>query len=167
MYISIGCYYNPNVVCNHSGKNRKSVSQSSCLVLRPLPFAFWTNRFFERVFQSGAILLYSDVIDDELVAAPDDVIRFVKSIPDSRLQNINLNEEAVALAEKYIAENVVGPSSMADCYNPKTDLLVSWNFKHIVNIKRIHDYNAVNLKNGFHTLEIRNPREAFDYENNN
>ena len=136
-------------------------------------FAFWTNKFFERVFQSGVILLYSDVIDDELTAAPDKVIKFVKSIPDSRLQNINLNEEAIALAERYIAENVVGPSSMADCFHiaiatiQKADLLVSWNFKHIVNIERIHGYNAVNLKNGFHTLEIRNPREAFDYENDN
>ena len=65
---------------------------------------------------------------------------------------------------------VVGPSSMADCFHiaiatiQKADLLVSWNFKHIVNIERIHGYNAVNLKNGYHTLEIRNPREAFDYE---
>jgi len=49
----------------------------------------------------------------------------------------------------------------------KADLLVSWNFKHIVNIERIHGYNAVNLKKGFQTLEIRNPREAFDYEDKN
>ena len=69
-------------------------------------FAFWTNKFFERVFQSGAILLYSDVIDDELTAAPEEVTRFVGSIPDSKLQSINLNEEAIALAERYIAENV-------------------------------------------------------------
>lgn len=34
-------------------------------------------------------------------------------------------------------------------------------------IERIHGYNAVNLKNGLKTLEIRNPREAFDYEDNN
>ena len=136
-------------------------------------FAFWTNKFFERVFQSDVILLYSDVIDDELAAAPRQVTRFVKSIPDDRLQNIYLNEEAVALAEKYIFEHVVGPSSIADCFHiaiatiQKADLLVSWNFKHIVNIERIHGYNAVNLKNGFHTLEIRNPREAFDYEDDN
>lgn len=136
-------------------------------------FAFWTNKFFERFFQSGAILLYSDVIDDELTSAPDEVIRFVKSIPDSRLLNINLNDEAIALAERYVAENVVGPSSMADCFHiaiatiQKADLLVSWNFKHIVNIERIQGYNAVNLKYGFHTLEIRNPREAFEYENDN
>jgi len=136
-------------------------------------FAFWTDKFFDRVFQTNIILLYSDVIDDELSSAPDDVTSFVNSIPDNRLQHINLDEEAVKLAKNYIAENVVGPSSMADCFHiaiatiQKADLLVSWNFKHIVNIERIHGYNSVNLKYGYQTLEIRNPREAFDYEDDN
>jgi len=136
-------------------------------------FAFWTSKFFEQVMQTGIILLYSDVIDDELSAAPDAVTSFVNSIPDNRLQHVNLDEEAVSLAENYVAENVVGPSSMADCFHiaiatiQKADLLVSWNFKHIVNIERIHGYNAVNLKSGYQTLEIRNPREAFDYEDDN
>ncbi|MFO8029346.1 MAG: hypothetical protein R6U28_05765 [Cyclonatronaceae bacterium] len=125
------------------------------------------------MFQTDIILLYSDVIDDELSSAPDDVTSFVNSIPDNRLQHINLDKEAVKLAKNYIAENVVGPSSMADCFHiaiatiQKADLLVSWNFKHIVNIERIHGYNSVNLKYGYQTLEIRNPREAFDYEDDN
>ncbi len=125
------------------------------------------------MFQTDIILLYSDVIDDELSSAPDDVTSFVNSIPDNRLQHINLDKEAVKLAKNYIAENVVGPSSMADCFHiaiatiQKADLLVCWNFKHIVNIERIHGYNSVNLKYGYQTLEIRNPREAFDYEDDN
>ena len=76
------------------------------------------------------------------------------------------------MADQYIFEKVAGESSRADCFHvaiatiQKIDLLVSWNFKHIVNIEKIHGYNAVNIKNGFQTLEIRNPREAFDYEDN-
>jgi len=42
----------------------------------------------------------------------------------------------------------------------RVDVLVSWNFKHIVNLKRIHAYNAVNLKHGYPLLEIRTPREV-------
>lgn len=41
----------------------------------------------------------------------------------------------------------------------KVDVLVSWNFKHIVNLDRIKKYNGVNLKHGYMILEIRNPRE--------
>jgi hypothetical protein len=37
---------------------------------------------------------------------------------------------------------------------------ISWNFKHIVNLRRIHAYNAVNLKMGYPLLEIRTPREV-------
>ena len=42
----------------------------------------------------------------------------------------------------------------------KVDVLVSWNFRHIVNLTRIHAYNAVNLKKGYPLLEIRTPREV-------
>lgn len=77
------------------------------------------------------------------------------------------------LAESYLAEKVVGASSRVDCYHIamatclKVDTLVSWNFKHIVNVQKIYGYNAVNLLNGYKTIEIRNPREVFDYEDYN
>ena len=69
-----------------------------------------------------------------------------------------------------MAENVVGKTSFADCLHialatiHRVDLLVSWNFKHIVNITRIRGYNSVNLKKGYQTLEIRSPKEIIDYE---
>ncbi|MEX0721391.1 MAG: hypothetical protein WD059_12030 [Balneolaceae bacterium] len=112
-------------------------------------------------------------MDDELAGSPEFVRNFVNSVPKQKVQHIDLTEEAVWLAEQYIKEQVVEKSSRADCFHiaiatiRKADLLVSWNFRHIVNIERILGYNAVNLKNGFQTLEIRNPREAVDYEDNN
>ena len=42
------------------------------------------------------------------------------------------------------------------------DVIVSWNFKHIVNRGRIHGYNAVNALNGFREVEIYCPREMVD-----
>lgn len=41
----------------------------------------------------------------------------------------------------------------------KVDVLASWNFKHIVNLDRIKGYNGVNLKMGYSTIEIRNPKD--------
>lgn len=43
-------------------------------------------------------------------------------------------------------------------------VLVSWNFKHIVNLQRIRTYNQVNERQGYRPLEIRTPREVLDYE---
>lgn len=136
-------------------------------------FGFWTQRFFDQVIEDNIKLLKSNVVEDELIGAPKIVQDFVDSLPNRIIKQIELTEEAILLGEQYIKEAVVGKASKADCYRiaiatiQKADLLVSWNFKHIVNIERINGYNAVNLKNGFQSLEIRNPREAFDYEDKN
>ena len=64
---------------------------------------------------------------------------------------------------------VVGRTSLDDCRHialatiNKVDVLASWNFKHIVNLARIKGYNAVNLKNDYQILEIRNPKELINY----
>jgi hypothetical protein len=86
-------------------------------------------------------------------------------------ESVNLTEEAKELANGYIAEKVIGKTSLEDCQHiamatiNKVDVLASWNFKHIVNMNRIRGYNSVNLKMGYATLEIRNPRDLIDYEN--
>ena len=46
----------------------------------------------------------------------------------------------------------------------RVDVLVSWNFKHIVNLQRIHGYNSVNLRRGYPMIEIRTPREVLSDE---
>ncbi len=135
-------------------------------------FQYWTRRFFDKIFESNLQLIISDVAEDELAGSPEKIRDFVKRIPEKNIVKTNLTEEAVVLANKYIEEKVVGKSSRADCYHIaiatilKADLLVSWNFKHIVNVQRIRGYNAVNLLNGYRSIEIRNPREVFDYESN-
>jgi predicted nucleic acid-binding protein len=133
-------------------------------------FDEWSDRFFQRVIGSEIELIISEVTISELEKAPPFVRKFIDSIPSGNILEVNLDEEAVKLGQLYISEGVVGKSSLADCFHialatlNKADLLVSWNFRHIVNIQRIQGFNSVNLKYGYTTLEIRNPREAFDYE---
>jgi hypothetical protein len=120
-----------------------------------IEFEYWTNKFFNQLKESNVKILRSNVVADELIGSPEKVQNFVHSLPEEIFQDISLSKDAIKLAGKYIEECVVGKSSKADCFHiamstiQKADLLVSWNFKHIVNIKRIHGYNAVNLKNGY------------------
>ena len=44
------------------------------------------------------------------------------------------------------------------------DVLVSWNFKHIVNLRKIKLFNSVNLQEGYNILEIRTPKELIENE---
>jgi hypothetical protein len=76
----------------------------------------------------------------------------------------------IDLALEYISAKVVGKTSYPDCLHIalatiyRADFLVSWNFKHIVNIQKISGYNSINIKNGYRQLEIRSPREFIKYE---
>ena len=44
------------------------------------------------------------------------------------------------------------------------DIIVSWNFKHIVHYDKIALYNAVNRINGYKDIFINSPAEVIDYE---
>jgi hypothetical protein len=116
------------------------------------------------------IILYSTVTQEELENAPEMVKELVKSLKVDLTEFIETTDEAVDLATEYIAEKVVGHTSFADCLHialatiNRADFLVSWNFKHIVNIERIRGFNSINIKNGYKQLEIRSPREFEKYE---
>ena len=136
-------------------------------------FDTFTKPLFERINKGEFIILYSTVTQDELENAPDRVQNLVKNLKVEQTEFIEETDEAVELASAYISEKVVGQTSFADCLHialatiNRADLLVSWNFKHIVNIERIRGYNSVNIKNGYKQLEIRSPRELMDYGNEN
>ncbi|MEK6765485.1 MAG: hypothetical protein AABY49_04555 [Planctomycetota bacterium] len=44
------------------------------------------------------------------------------------------------------------------------DMIVSWNFKHIVHFEKIRRFNSVNLLEGYKSIEIFSPREVIHYE---
>ena len=80
--------------------------------------------------------------------------------------------EARELSERYLKEGVTGPGMRIEAQHiaiatiSAVDVLVSWNFRHIVNLARIRGYNSVNLRQGYPVLEIRSPLEVFADEKN-
>jgi predicted nucleic acid-binding protein len=125
-----------------------------------------TKELFKKVEKGEIILVVSELLEAELLRAPDRVGKHLTKYADNRIEKVELTEEANKLADLYINEQVVGQSSKADCQHiaiatvNKVDVLVSWNFKHIVNLKRIRGCNSVNLKNNYPMLEIRTPKEV-------
>src|SRR5680860_419169 len=129
-----------------------------------------TIPFFKRVKNGEIALIVSDLLKVELLRAPEFVKELLKSIPEENQKRIKLTQEAIDLADKYIDAKVVGRTSRADCQHIamaticNADVLVSWNFKHIVNLERIRGYNGVNYQNGHKMIEIRTPKEIERYE---
>jgi predicted nucleic acid-binding protein len=133
-------------------------------------FSEFTRPLLGRLLNGEFRLLFSEVTQDELTPAPEKVKELVRNLKVENTDFIETNNEAVELATQYIAEGVVGQTSFADCLHialatiNRADYLISWNFKHIVNVLRIRGYNSINIKNGYKELEIRSPRDFMNYE---
>lgn len=136
-------------------------------------FAEYTIPLFERLYDGEFILIFSTVTQEELEQAPEKVQNLVTHLKTEHTEFLETTEEAVDLVTKYIAEKVVGQTSYADCLQialatiNRADYLISWNFKHIVNVDRIRGYNSINIKNGYKQLEFRSPRDFIKYEDSN
>ncbi len=133
-------------------------------------FDLTTRKLFNEVKKGEYKIVVSNVTEGELLNAPEQVRTLLNDL-DIDYEVLKLTDDAVNLALEYIKENVVGQTSYEDCLHiamatiSRIDLLVSWNFKHIVNIKRIRGYNGINIKNGYPLIEIRSPKDLINYEN--
>jgi predicted nucleic acid-binding protein len=136
-------------------------------------FEEFTKPLFDRIREDEFLLLFSTVTQDELENAPIQVRELVKHLKVDFTEFVEITEEAVELAMQYIKEKVVGQTSYADSLHialatiHHANFLVSWNFKHIVNVQKIMGYNSINIKNGYKQLEIRSPRDFIKYEDDN
>ena len=128
-----------------------------------------TRALFKKVKQNEYCMVLSDLTERELLGTPENVKMLLKNL-DISAEIVSMTTEVDTLAEEYLHEKVVGETSKDDCLHialatiNKIDILVSWNFKHIVNINRIRGYNAINIKNGYAVLEIRSPKDLIDHE---
>jgi hypothetical protein len=133
-------------------------------------FSEHSLRLMETFVRGERVLVLSILTIQELAAAPARVRQRLASVPESYIETLPLDAEAEALAEAYLAAGVLTAKMRADAQHiaiatvARVDVLVSWNFKHIVNLQRIHGYNSVNLRQGYPMIEIRTPREVMSDE---
>lgn len=129
-------------------------------------FAEPSKAFFARVARGDFRLVISRVVADELSLAPEEVRMTLDAIPTGSLEYHEVSEEMERLQTGYLSAGVVGPASRADALHVAAatvlgaDMIVSWNFKHIVNYQRIRGFNAVNLSQGYRTIDIYSPLEV-------
>ena len=123
-------------------------------------------RLFERFRTGQMIAVVSDLTVSELDRAPSAVRSILEGIPLAYREEARVTSEAAMLASRYIDAGVIGRAMLGDAEHIATatiyrvDALVSWNFKHIVNVRRIHGYNRVNALAGHPFVWIRTPAEV-------
>jgi len=131
-------------------------------------FAEHSIRLIDSFVRGDAVLVLSSLTLQELADAPDAVRQRVSAVPEAHIETLQLDAESRELAEAYVAAGVLAAKKLADAQHiaiatvARVDVLVSWNFRHIVNLQRIRGYNSVNLRRGYPMVEIRTPREVLD-----
>ena len=76
---------------------------------------------------------------------------------------LDITEDILFVAQQIIDLGILTEKSIDDCQHigaavvNECDCIISWNFKHIVNIKTIRGVRAIANLRGYKTIEILNP----------
>jgi predicted nucleic acid-binding protein len=130
-----------------------------------------TRRLFEMFVRGVARMVLSELTTRELSRAPERVQTLPLQVPPQYVENIGTLPAAEALAELYLQEGIMRPSMHVDALHIATavvarvDVLVSWNFRDMVNLPKIRGYNMINSRVGYPMLEMRTPAEVITYGN--
>ncbi len=128
-----------------------------------------SREFFDLVRVGVIDLVVSPLVSQEIKPAPPEVV----DLFDEFFSNASITgplEEAVRLQESYLRDNIIGPNGENDALHVALatisfcDVLVSWNFKHIVHFQKIPLYNEVNRKKGYEPIKICSPLEVIGYD---
>ena len=107
---------------------------------------------------------FSDVTIEELErCAEPKKSKLYDFISDIEITRIEETEEAITLTNKYMEYGVLKEKNRDDCRHialatmNECDYIVSWNFKHFVNVKTIDKVQAVNKLLGYKEIKIVPP----------
>lgn len=129
-----------------------------------------TRPLWDRFFSGENTLILSSLTILELGRAPERVSCLIDRISKKNIEILNISDEARELAQEYIRHGALATNMENDALHialatlGQVDVLVSWNFKHVVNFMKIKIYNGVNLEMGYFQIDIRTPREVVSNE---
>lgn len=136
-------------------------------------FDTWSTGLVEDFRAGRFIPLLSDLLAAEIGRAPERVRDLHNELLGLvQQETMSVGPEALALLAAYESRSVLGPKYRADMLHialatvADADILVSWNFKHIVRFDKIRMFNAVNLEQGYKALSIHSPREVTTHGRN-
>ncbi|MHA1489414.1 MAG: hypothetical protein ACTSRI_07145 [Promethearchaeota archaeon] len=108
---------------------------------------------------------YSEIILEEINGISDDNLKEDMKNLLKIGKNVNISIEVIELTQIYIDEGLIPEKfendalliALTSVYS--LDILISWNFKHLVKRKTRIGVNLINLKNGYKPIEILAPPE--------
>ncbi len=123
-------------------------------------FARWSIVLI-RNFRDGVFRpVLSEVVAAEVRLAPEAIWTMYADLLALRAEVLTVTDEALQLLAVYQARSILTPRFENDMLHialatvANVDVLVSWNFKHVVRLDKIRLFNAVNIEFGYRSLAI-------------
>ena len=124
------------------------------------------------LFREGVYDVYlSTVTLEEVSACPEPKRSPLREyIAQSTYTTWDITGEALCVAQKMIDLGILTSKSYDDCQHigaavvNECDCIISWNFKHIVNIKTIHGIRAITNLEGYKNIDILSPTVLLESE---
>ena len=129
-------------------------------------FSIWSNGLMRDFAADIFLPILSDVVAAEVQDAPEAVRQEYEKLLGVEHEFVLVTEEVISLADAYQRREILTPKFYDDGLHialasvAEADLLVSWNFRHIVHFDKIRLFNSVNLEQGYKPLQIYSPREV-------
>ncbi len=127
-----------------------------------------TRQFFKQVQQGQYDIFISGIVFRKMAkASQEKQAMLVELITNSHPQELEITEEALELAHRYLQEVALPERAIEDSRHValatvyEMDALISWNLKHLANLRRMEKINGVNFKEGYaKRLELITPMEV-------
>ena len=124
-----------------------------------------TKRLWEILKDEKLYEVYiSDIVLEEIDGCKEDKRRMLLNyLYDMEYNTIEIDDHVFELAEKIIDFGILKQKSMDDCKHIAAaivsgcDIIVSWNFKHIVNVKTVRGIKVITTLEGYKDLLIYPP----------
>jgi len=132
-------------------------------------FATWSNGLMKDFRLGNFKPIISRIVALEIVDAPNEVKKTYAELLNLEHELLETTAEAMGLADFYQRRGILTPKFYDDGLHiglatiAEVDVLVSWNFKHIVHFDKMRLFNAVNIEQGYRSLQIYSPREVTNY----
>ena len=128
-----------------------------------------TTLFWSKVKSDIYDIFISDITLRELYECPEPKRSLMlEKLSEIKMNVLSINDEMIKLVNTILELKILTDKSKDDCFHISTamvsgcDYLLSWNFKHLVNIKTINGVRAIASLNGYSSIDIITPEFLLD-----
>jgi len=145
----------PSAYYDESNKNRCEITKK------------WWD---EKLFQENEVYI-SEIALMEISRTKNEVLRNKLKTLVKAAQRLVVVEGTIELAKAYIKQGIIPKDYYDDALHISLaaisgmDVIVSWNFKHMVNLATRRQVRAINILNGYNEIDIVSPEELGGYKN--